>query len=658
MRRLVFILLVVGGLWLGTVRSRMGVAASPLMQATAISTHIVISQFRTNGSGGPTDEFVELLNPTGNPISISGWNIRYSASNGVPITRCTIPSASLEPGQHYLIASDGFDDGYVADLACNLAIADDGGIAVTLPDTDNTVVDAVGMSTGAAFKEGTVLPPLNNGDNSYIRRPNNAWHGCYDNGDNSLDFVVSSPGRPQNMSSLPFIDCGGVPTATSTPTVTETRTPVTQMSVIINEVAWAGTAASPYNEWIELYNTTTSYIDLTGWTLTATNSGSTVATLSIALAGIIPPKGYFLLEGNDDSTVSNIQADQIFTDSQTVNLSNNGAIMKLVSSTGEVVDTANSNGGMWDGGSSYPTINSMERRMQSTDVPMPDGITAWMTFKGPDKYKYGKDANGNLINGSPRGANWAIDVSPTPSFTPTNTPTRTLTRTPTLVPYRSPTITRTPTPIKDFVILNEALPHATTDLNGDGKVDVGDEYIELINLSNINVSLQGWRLDDRDPTTPGFALPAILMSPGERLAFFASQTKQYLSDGGDTIVLIRPGGTPADILTYPVIDKLGQTWCRYPDGVGTWYFGCLPTPNQANIYLPNPLPTPTPTPAVGPGQGYFATCPLTGVDETIQLAECELPGLDTWNPAYWDAPDFNTLPLPLKKDNSKPVSLE
>ena len=130
------------------------------------------------------------------------------------------------------------------------------------------------------------------------------------------------------------------------------------------------------------------------------------------------------------------------------------------------------------------------------------------------------------------------------------------------------------------------LPHALTDLNGDGVADVGDEYIELINLSNITVSLQGWLLDDRDPSTRSYALPPVLMSPGQKLAFFASQTGQYLSDGGDTVVLIRPGGVVADFLTYPVLEQLGLAWCRVPDGVGTWFFGCIPTPNQANIYQP------------------------------------------------------------------------
>ena len=34
--------------------------------------------------------------------------------------------------------------------------------------------------------------------------------------------------------------------------------------LVINEVAWGGTDASPYDEWIELYNPTDEPVDLTG----------------------------------------------------------------------------------------------------------------------------------------------------------------------------------------------------------------------------------------------------------------------------------------------------------------------------------------------------------------------------------------------------------
>ena len=38
-------------------------------------------------------------------------------------------------------------------------------------------------------------------------------------------------------------------------------------AVLINEVAWMGTAVSANDEWLELYNQTEQEIDLAGWKL-------------------------------------------------------------------------------------------------------------------------------------------------------------------------------------------------------------------------------------------------------------------------------------------------------------------------------------------------------------------------------------------------------
>jgi hypothetical protein len=638
MRRLVFILLVVGGLWLVMVSSKMGAYASPLMQATSLP-NIVISEFRTNGTSGASDEFIEILNVGDVAVNIGGWLINASTEAGSTSTLYQIPvGIILQPGQHLLVSSSGASVSITPDSTFSLGIDDDGGIAVVLP-SGTEIVDAVGLSLGSAYKEGAPLSTVSSfGVGSYERLPGGGAGSCQDTDNNAGDFGLISTADPQNLTSTP-VYCVQTATPTPTPTATLTLapTPVPAMSVIINEVAWAGTAASSSDEWIELYNPGSQPINLAGWHLISSDNSP-----DILLTGTIPASGYYLLERGDDTTVSNIAADQIYIG----DLSNSGETLRLYSPSGNLVDTANLDGGAWNGGNASPTYGSMERRLGFTDGPF-----SWITNTGV--LRNGLDAHlptGNPINGTVKSANWANLVTPTKTVTPTRT------RTPTRA--SSPTITRTPTLIRDFVILNELLPHAMTDLNGDGKTDVGDEYIELINLSNLTVSLQGWLLDDRDSTTRSFALPPVLMSPGERLAFFASQTGQYLSDGGDTVVLVRPGGAVADFYTYPVIAQLGQTWCRFPDGIGAWFFGCSPSPNRANVYQPNPLPTPTPLPAVGPGEGYFSFCPLTGVDESIALAECVLPGLEIWNPAYWNRPDFKSLPSYLENEKYPPVSME
>jgi hypothetical protein len=76
-------------------------------------------------------------------------------------------------------------------------------------------------------------------------------------------------------------------------------------NVIINEVAWAGSSASSEDEWLELKNTTTTDINLTGWQITKyTSSKKQQLMISIAdnptdpNSTTIPAGGYFLIANN------------------------------------------------------------------------------------------------------------------------------------------------------------------------------------------------------------------------------------------------------------------------------------------------------------------------------------------------------------------------
>ena len=133
---------------------------------------VVISEFRTRGTAGASDEFVEIYNNSNSPIDISGWKIRGSSSGGTITNKLTINANTTLPGRrHFLATNSGAYTGSVAgDQTYTSGIADDGGIAVTLPD--NSIVDQVGMSAGSAFKEGTNLAPLpSNANQSYERKP-------------------------------------------------------------------------------------------------------------------------------------------------------------------------------------------------------------------------------------------------------------------------------------------------------------------------------------------------------------------------------------------------------------------------------------------------------------------------------------------------------
>ncbi len=427
------------------------------------------------------------------------------------------------------------------------------------------------------------------------------------------------------------------------------------LEVVIDEVAWSGTAASSSDEWLELYNPGDVAVDLAGWTL---SDGSDV---NVALHGTLPPGGFFLLERTDDTTVSDIPADLIYSGS----LGNGGETLTLRDAGAVVIDTANGDGGVWPAGSAAPGYNSMER----IDPHAPDGDGNWASNDGITRN--GHDANGDPINGTPRQPNSAGQPAPTPTptFTPAMSPTTTITPTatstpsatpiPTLTPSASPTITLTATitasltptgtptpsltvtpepgtptatvsatvtltpsatatpsatPGTPAVSLNEVLPAPyAVDWNGDGVPNQDDEYIEIYNAGAEPVDLGGWQLDDRaNAGTNPFTIPAgRLIEPGGFVLFFRSETHVALNNtGSEEVRLLAPDGHVVETFTFsdPLVD---WSYSKEIDGGITWTDAYPPSPGQPNqpgtpTLTPSPVvtitPTITPTPTAGAGR--------------------------------------------------------
>ncbi len=169
------------------------------------AAQLLISEFRTRGPAGAADEFVEIYNPTTSALTIGGLKIRASNGSGTISDRLTITAGrTLEPGCHYLVANNGAG-GYSGLVPANqtygTGITDDGGIAIT-GSNGTRIIDAVGMSSGSAYKEGTPLAPLTaTGDQSYERKPGGAFGNGVDTNDNRSDFALTTPSNPQNSSS-------------------------------------------------------------------------------------------------------------------------------------------------------------------------------------------------------------------------------------------------------------------------------------------------------------------------------------------------------------------------------------------------------------------------------------------------------------------------
>ena len=98
-------------------------------------------------------------------------------------------------------------------------------------------------------------------------------------------------------------------------------------AVVINEVAWMGTETSANDEWIELYNTDSSSVNVDGWTL------SDSMNLNIDLVGTIDGYEYVMLERTDDDSAPG-RAFLIYTGA----IGNTGATLTLKRSNGSTED--------------------------------------------------------------------------------------------------------------------------------------------------------------------------------------------------------------------------------------------------------------------------------------------------------------------------------
>jgi len=210
--------------------------------------------------------------------------------------------------------------------------------------------------------------------------------------------------------------------------------------VVISEIGWAGTAADPRDEWIELRNLGTSPVDLTGWVLrwrrTHPSSQEEQTWKFVELRGVlagaseaacdqitdalpavdfaqdstslgwlvtspqqVSELGYYVMERRSDDTIGTLRADLVYdtTQSLQLELSDAGEVLMLINAAGEVVDTANaSNLGRdgWVAGSAV-TYSSMER----IDPLAPDGADNWNTNLGV--VIQGEDAQDHPLRATP-----------------------------------------------------------------------------------------------------------------------------------------------------------------------------------------------------------------------------------------------------------------
>lgn len=226
------------------------------------------------------------------------------------------------------------------------------------------------------------------------------------------------------------------------------------LNLVISEIKVAG-VSDVDDEFIELYNPTSSPVNLAGWRVTRMTSTGTESNLIASMSGTIPAHGFFLL-ANDESPASP-SADLIYASAvaanNTINLysdAGNTLIDRVGFGTASIFESTPA---------AQPSAGqSLERKANSASTveSMTSGIDV-LEGNGEDT-----DNNGNdfIIRTSPDPQNSLSQIEPIFS-TPSATPTSTASATPSSTPSSSPSATPSSTPSASPTASPSASPTAT-----------------------------------------------------------------------------------------------------------------------------------------------------------------------------------------------------
>lgn len=180
--------------------------------SAASADHVVISQvYGGGGNSGATysHDFIELYNPTEQPVSLADWKVRYASAAGEfsNTNNVTTLTGTIAPGGYYLIGQAS-----TAAVGEGLPPTDaTGGISmgasngkVDLVDASNARIDLVGYGTASGV-EGTATPALSSTTAAIRKTADGAVSGSRgeDTDNNAQDFNVVLP-DPRNSAYNPL----------------------------------------------------------------------------------------------------------------------------------------------------------------------------------------------------------------------------------------------------------------------------------------------------------------------------------------------------------------------------------------------------------------------------------------------------------------------
>ncbi|MFH1405147.1 MAG: lamin tail domain-containing protein [Patescibacteria group bacterium] len=586
------------------------VFASALPKPTQAQEHpnVFISEIAWAGSSlSNSDEWIELVNLSNTDVDLSGWTLAGAATSGGDLT---IPQdITISANSTLIISNYEFENE-------NSSLAQGGGLVTSslslsntklnlvLQDDARTPIDYAGAD-GAPFA-GASGGTGENADGQYVSmvRVNPIVNGSLEDAwadatlSQGFDTDITDLGTPgiEDYEYAVHEDyLAELLTATTEDPADEsdeTQDNATQDSLVINEIV--SNPPSGQDEWVEIFNPTQSAVDLTGWTLMEGSGKSTA----------LPEQ---TLQGEQYVVVLNPSG----------NLNNSGDVVALLDPTLKVVDQV-----------SYgpdelpiPTTGSLARNESNnfvlTKVPTPASVNVITdialevaepeetnvidTNQETDSNETAVDTQDETQTESTAVVDVETDNETQTSATTTQSNTATSDQTEALASSSSQTIH-----------LSEIYPNTLGD-------DLSEEFIELINVGDESIDLQGWSLEDASGKRYTHAESKI-MAPGSLVVLERQTTKISLNNTGDTVRLYAPDNSLVDEHVYENA-KNGESAIRY---YGVWTWTTVVTKNEPNR-IPQAEPQATvEQPAQEPQQQSQLSTTSGGSTSTSSIKEATL----------------------------------
>lgn len=468
----------------------------------AASTDIVINEI--GGYPTSTHEWIEIWNKGVDPVDMTGWKFWEGGVNHSIATGTT--GNTISPGEYAVIVQDAaqflldypsfpwsvFDSAW-SSLSGNgeeIGLKDNVGNFVeqfTYPAFTNFSLErrdaALQDYTSANWQEHANGNSVGNANSNLVHTQTT-----------STPTTTTTPEEPPEEPTGPT----STPPTEETPT-TPTTSPETLWSYIkINEIFPIPDSG---NEWIELYNTTSTEVNLSGLTL-CDNRTSAPCTIA-SPTGTIATSSWFVVA------------------LPTARLNNDGDSVILKDPNGIEIDRVDYSDGL------VPDTNQALAR--SSDGKDTDTASDWSITTEPTQ------GSANIVRTPPPptprnsgigGSNESIASPVTYQLQP-NSPL--------------PDFTTSTTPL----IITSLFP----DPEGS---DTETEFIELYNRSSHTIELNGWKIAD---SAKSHTLTGTL-TPGTRHTLSRSTTGISLNNtSAETVRLTSPGGSPVDSVSYSVAEE-------------------------------------------------------------------------------------------------------